>query len=341
MADLQYGYGPDEADGSFVQFTHHGAPQGAQVQAGPGRVSRTVQTAGALVSVALILGLGWWGWQLLVRDVSGVPVVRALDGPMRVSPVDPGGRLAAHQGLAVNRISAQGEAAPPADRVVLAPRSVDLLPEDVPGAALHPAAALIPAPEPKLSAGRSASTLAPEPAVLSIDPDHPGAPPDIALLEAAIADATALALSPIASAQASILPDVIPANVPGVARSLRPRPRPEGDPALLLAMASANAAIESGPAGAEVDSATLAPGTRLVQFGAYPSADEARAAWDGLFGRFGTLMDGKGRVIEEANAGGSTFFRLRAAGFTDLADARRFCAAIIPEGADCIPVVTR
>jgi hypothetical protein len=35
------------------------------------------------------------------------------------------------------------------------------------------------------------------------------------------------------------------------------------------------------------------------------------------------------------------FYRLRAHGFTDLSDARRFCAAFVAGGVDCIPVVTR
>jgi hypothetical protein len=91
----------------------------------------------------------------------------------------------------------------------------------------------------------------------------------------------------------------------------------------------------------EIDSASLPPGTRLVQFGAFNDAEEARAAWAALGARFGSLMEGKRRVIEQAEAGGRIFFRLRAEGFEDLADARRFCAPLVAEGADCSPVLTR
>ena len=38
-------------------------------------------------------------------------------------------------------------------------------------------------------------------------------------------------------------------------------------------------------------------------------------------------MVGKLRVIQTAESGGRTFYRLRAAGFADEADARRFCSA--------------
>jgi hypothetical protein len=67
----------------------------------------------------------------------------------------------------------------------------------------------------------------------------------------------------------------------------------------------------------------------------------AAAQWAVLQGRFGAAMDGKTRVIQAATSGGKTFYRLRAQGFGDLSDARRFCAALVAEGADCIPVVVR
>ena len=56
-------------------------------------------------SVALIVGLAVWGWKLWQRYVTGIPVVRALEGPMRIQPENPGGRPAEHQGLAVNAVA--------------------------------------------------------------------------------------------------------------------------------------------------------------------------------------------------------------------------------------------
>ena len=54
--------------------------------------------AGAAVSLALIAGLSVWGYKLVMRDVSGIPVVRAAEGEMRVRPADPGGQLARNTG---------------------------------------------------------------------------------------------------------------------------------------------------------------------------------------------------------------------------------------------------
>jgi hypothetical protein len=87
----------------------------------PNRLTTLTNVAGAVVSLALVVGIGVWGYKLLVRDVSGIPVVRAVAGDMRVRPNDPGGELAQHQGLSVNVIAAQGTAGRPADELHLAP----------------------------------------------------------------------------------------------------------------------------------------------------------------------------------------------------------------------------
>jgi hypothetical protein len=103
-------------------------------------VSKTMNGLGALISIALVIGVGVWGYRLAVRDVSGVPVVAALDGPMRIQPEDPGGELASYQGLTVNAVQAEGQAEPTADRLVLAPKPIELLAGD--GVVLAPSVVL-------------------------------------------------------------------------------------------------------------------------------------------------------------------------------------------------------
>ncbi|MDZ4093403.1 MAG: SPOR domain-containing protein, partial [Paracoccaceae bacterium] len=122
MADVEF----EDFEGGFDTPYGPGRPE---------RVARLINLAGALTSVALILGVGVWGYKIAVRDVTGIPVVRALDGPMRIAPETPGGDIAAHQGLSVNRVAAEGLAAPVPDRLVLAPRPVDLALEDIAGLA--------------------------------------------------------------------------------------------------------------------------------------------------------------------------------------------------------------
>jgi hypothetical protein len=107
------------------------------------------------------------------------------------------------------------------------------------------------------------------------------------------------------------------------------------------APAAAPASLTPATSPAEIDPATLQPGTRLVQLGAFETQDLAREEWLKLAARFGDLMAGKGRVIEAAQSGGRTFFRLRAHGFETETEARRFCAAFLSEQTACIPVTQR
>ncbi|MFQ3302921.1 MAG: hypothetical protein ACI9EH_001828, partial [Planktomarina sp.] len=98
---------------------------------------------GAVISLMVFLGIVGWGAKMIARDSSGVPVVRALNGAMRVSPVDPGGILASHQGLTVNEVASSQNKLPLEDRLQLAPRPINLQAEDQPTVILLAASALM------------------------------------------------------------------------------------------------------------------------------------------------------------------------------------------------------
>ena len=107
------------------------------------------------------------------------------------------------------------------------------------------------------------------------------------------------------------------------------------DPAAVAAAVAAAAGMR------DIDPAAIPAGTRLAQLGAFASHEIAVQEWDKLADRFDEYLEDKDRVIEKATSGGRTFYRLRAMGFADLSDARRFCSALVAERAECIPVVTR
>ena len=114
-----------------IEYTDNVAAQGVEpIASGGSFIGGMANVLGTLVSVGLLVGVGVWGYKLMVRDVSGVPVVRAIEGPMRVQPKDPGGQRADNQGLSVNTVAALGTAAAPADRLMLAPQPVTLADED-------------------------------------------------------------------------------------------------------------------------------------------------------------------------------------------------------------------
>lgn len=316
MADADF----DGLDGG----DRSGMPTGARAQ-------RLAQLSGAVASLALIVGAVIWGYQLAVRDIRGVPVIQAMDGPMRMMPTDPGGEIADHQGLSVNAVAAVGVVAPPPERLVLAPRPVELAPEDAAGLAglpmLDTAPATMPAP-----GGTGAADLA-----LAAAPPVESASPTAIAVDAALAEALQEILSEAEPfSEGEPLPDVIADSAAegALTRSPRPRVRPASRPAPPAA-AAPEVVIR------EVDPATIPPGTRLVQFGAFDTQDAARAEWARLSGPFGELMGDKGLVLQPAESGGRTFFRLRAHGFEDEDDARRFCSAFVSQGATCIPVPQR
>lgn len=368
-AQAQYGQERPQAQyGAQYAGTHY-APQ-PEAAAMAGRRASVTNLAGAVASLALIVGVGVWGYGVMARDVSGVPVVMAATGPMRIAPQEPGGTEADHQGLAVNAVAGLGAAEGPAGQLLLAPVPAGLAAEDVASNAMvavddtgsaMPVALTQDGAVPQLGSTESDSeadpilalvsqiaadnaplTALPEPAVAAIPTDGSDLLGDID------GDGDTAAYEDTSEEDT----EVASYTGPGLARSLRPQLRPGGvqvaavsagvsegtsvDAAVVAAIGSTSASTTR-----ELDAETLPVGTRLVQIGAFDSPETARVEWSRLEGRFGEFLDGKGRVIQQAQSGGRTFYRLRAEGFVDLADARRFCAAFVAEKVDCIPVVTK
>ncbi len=323
MADADYDFGGG--------YSHREEParQGAREILPAGKVQRTFNIAGAVTSLALVVGLGVWGYNLAVRDVRGVPVIQAMEGPMRIAPEDPGGEVADHQGLAVNAVAAVGTAAPPPEKLVLAPRPVDLAPEDTAGLG----SSTLPELE-EASAPVAALTVDADLALAAAPPTESADPTEVAV-EAALAEALGeIPLEEGATAPLALESVAEPAPKGAITISIRPKARP-GSRAEAVPLAQ-EATLLAAPN--EVDPATLTPGTRLVQFGTFDTAEEARAEWSRLQGRFGELMAAKAMVVQPAESGGRTFYRLRAHGFEGEDDARRFCSAFVTEDSVCIPV---
>lgn len=301
--------------------------QGLAPQSGSGPAQPWINATGALVSLSLIFGIGYWGYQLIMRDVTGIPVVRAMEGDMRVLPDDPGGDIARHVGLSVNELVAMGEAAAPEDRLVLALRMPGLSREDLEAL---PMAAVDDVGEETMQP----VALLPDAATIAVPAQTMGTTvEDVLAMVAEITEADAIA--DVAAM------DRVPATVPGVAVSLRPILRPASLRAApsAPAPAAAAAAVPASTSDVPVTTASFATGTDLVQLGAFSSPALAAEEWARLESRFGALMNGRDRVVQVSTQSSGTWYRLRASGFADRDDARRFCAALQAEGAECIAVV--
>lgn len=314
--------------------------------------ARSLGLLGGVASLALAIGVGYWGYNLITRDVTGIPVVRAAEGPLRVSPSAPGGRPADNQGLAVNAVAATGTAEAPADRLTLAPAELDLSADDKTFAQLSDIETLntpvdldlaVAEVEPIQPAARVAGGVQSNDIDALVAQLTAGVEPIAGLsADAAVTQVAAPAPAIVPPAPLTQIEPVVASAVfdaPGVRVSLRPNARPAGFTPASLSVAETSATVES--AGLDVDPASLAAGTRLAQLGAYESSDVAKTEWTRISARFSDYLTGKQRVIQRAESGGRTFYRLRAMGFEDLSDARRFCAALVAGSADCIPVTTR
>jgi hypothetical protein len=319
MADMNF----DQFEGGY-----------GESPAAPRRFGKLLHLAGAACSLALVASLGLWGYKLAVRDVTGIPVIRAMEGPMRIAPDAPGGNIVSNQGLSVNAVAASGIASAMPESLVLAPRPVEL--------ALDDAAGLISLTEDPATATTAPPELAPIDARLEVAPTSLPVPE--ADIDASQRDAVALALAEALAAGADPLAPLEPdpaagvevaslAPDGGVVSSLRPQRRPQAG--------TATTETATPTAALEIDAATVPIGTRLAQLGAFDDADLARAEWAKLQGQFGELLNGKAMIVQAAQSGGRTFYRLRAHGFEGEDDARRFCAALLAENASCIPVAQR
>ncbi|MDE2041703.1 MAG: SPOR domain-containing protein [Alphaproteobacteria bacterium] len=78
--------------------------------------------------------------------------------------------------------------------------------------------------------------------------------------------------------------------------------------------------------------ATAAPGTGLIQLGAYGSESSAKQGWDDLKGKYPFLASMTQSIVP-ATVGGATVYRLRASAGNAAADT---CAKLKAAGANCI-----
>ncbi|TYO91569.1 sporulation related protein [Oceanicella actignis] len=308
--------------------------------AAPRRAGPLWAGLGAAAALTLIGALALWSWRLVQRDPAQVPVIRAVEGPMKIRPEDPGGLTLDEADRAVTRI-VSGEAQDGAER--LAPPPEPLADEDLPPA-------LLPAPTRSPAGTEGPSAPADEDADAAADagagaldalvsralgeaddaPAMPSAP-------AAPAESAPAASTPAASAPAASSPAPNPAPAaaeatpePVDASALAPRVAPiaPGRPAAGRAAAAPEAPPPAPP--------VIKPGDVLVQLGAFASPEVAEGQWREHLRRNGALLGGLTHVVVPVQSGGRTLHRLRAGPLPDRARAEELCAALKGRGEACI-----
>lgn len=274
-----------------------------------GFIRMTLNWSIAGISIAVIGGFGYWAISLGARNPNEVPIIRAMEGPARVQPENPGGKQASHQGLAVNTVQAEGGVQAPSQQVALAPAPQQLNDEDIANAKLAPRI------KPLLKVAKVET-------------------------ETSAADLIAKAITQDqAQAKIAMKPSQ-PRIIVGTAYSPKASLRPATRPTQLTAQLAQVQQTSAGSPPSKI-SQTVPLGTRLIQLGAYDSTAQAIKQWDKLFAKHGDLLEGKKRLVQAAESGGRKFFRLRATGFASKDETRTLCSALLARGTPCIPVTAR
>ena len=279
---------------------------------------------GAALSLSLLTGAIGWSYQLIVRDISQIPIVRAQLGPLRVAPDDPGGLTAANQGLSVTQL-AVNERPLLSDEIFLAPAAEVLSEENV--------ALQISEENSSITNKENFDTLevSTENSLdLKILPEQNAT--GLASNNEAVLSTAAFSPKKLEIENAVSLALALTNELNSSFNSLRPKIRP----VVLNQIQTDN--IAQSVANELV--VTLPVGSAVVQLGAFESKSLAKIEWQRLEALLGSVLTSKNMVIQKAESGGKVFYRLRAFGFDDLSDARQFCSAVNDKVA-CIPVVTR
>lgn len=279
---------------------------------------------GAALSLFLLAGAIGWSYQLIVRDVNQIPIVRAQLGPLRVAPDNPGGLTAANQGLSVTQL-AVNEKPLLSNEIYLAPAAEILNEENL---ALkvkeeYESNKVDGAFEIKEVNAENSMNLETLPDQKEVDRKTN----DVGVLSKVAFSQKKIEIENAVSLALSIT------NDPDKSLSwLRPKIRPVGF--------YRNGNITEDQIVSNEPMPKLPIGSAVVQLGAFDSKSLAESEWQRFEKILGSILIPKKMVVQKAESGGKIFYRLRASGFSDISDARQFCTAISDKVA-CIPVVTR
>jgi len=279
---------------------------------------------GAALSLSLLAGAIGWSYQLIVRDINQIPIVRAQLGPLRVAPDDPGGLTAANQGLSVTQL-AVNEKPLLSNEIRLAPAAEILNAEHLSLQVTQDVKSNIDDGTFEIKEVNAENSINLKEVSTEIGADT-SSKDEVVLSKAAfsqkkieIENAVSLALAISDGSAASLT-------------SLRPKIRPMSF--------RRNNKTTVGQVATNEPISNLPMGSAVVQLGAFENKNLAKSEWQRFEKLLGSMLISKKMVVQKAESGGKIFYRLRASGFDDISDARQFCTAISDKIA-CIPVVTR
>ena len=279
---------------------------------------------GAALSLSLLAGAIGWSYQLIVRDINQIPIVRAQLGPLRVAPDNPGGLTAANQGLSVTQL-AVNEKPLLSNEIHLAPAAEILNEENLALQITEDVKSNTDDETFEIKEVNAENSL--NLTVLSNEIEAGSRSKEEAILSKVAFSQKKMEIENAVSLALSIADDQLASPT-----SLRPKIRPmsfNGNNKTTVDQVATNELMSKPPMG-----------SAMVQLGAFENKNLAKSEWQRFEKLLGSMLISKKMVVQKAESGGKIFYRLRASGFDDISDARQFCTAISDKVA-CIPVVTR
>ena len=285
---------------------------------------------GAIISLNLILWAGYWAYNLISRDINGIPIVAAQPGPLRVAPDVPGGIEAENIELAVTKIASQ-ELPPNPQAVELAPYTAKLSADDITINQALKQKKLIDSQIEKRTQGHLQAAhpvLSNEISLVPIKTSIESS--DYTIVDnqsELVAAALAIALKPDRDQLGNkVILEKIESNI------IKPMPRPGSLRTKLSSLNSENSIL---PTLGSVES-----GLAVVQFGSFENKKRALAEWGRLSENLSVILDGRPKFVERIQRNGNEIYRLRLGGFVNIDDASRFCSAVISQE-NCVPIITK
>ena len=279
---------------------------------------------GAALSFFLLVGAIGWSYQLIVRDINQIPIVRAQLGPLRVAPDDPGGLTAANQGLSVTQL-AVNEKPLLSNEIHLAPAAEILNAEHLALQVTEDVKSNTDDGTFEIKEVNAENSINLKEVSNEIEVDT-GSKKEVVLSKVAFSQKK-IEIENAVSLALSITDDPVDSLT-----LLRPKIRP-------MISRLNNKTTGDQLVNNELIS-KLPIGSAVVQLGAFENKNLAKSEWQRFEKLLGSILFSKKMIVQKAESGGKIFYRLRASGFDDISDARQFCSAISDRVA-CIPVVTR
>ena len=279
---------------------------------------------GAALSLSLLAGAIGWSYQLIVRDINQIPIVRAQLGPLRVAPDDPGGLTAANQGLSVTQL-AVNEKPLLSNEIHLAPAAEILNAEHLALQVTEHVKSNTDDETFEIKEVNAENGINLKEVFNEIEVDN-SSKNEVVLSKVAFSQKK-IEIENAVSLALSITDDPVDSLT-----LLRPKIRP-------MISRLNNKTTGDQLVNNELIS-KLPIGSAVVQLGAFENKNLAKSEWQRFEKLLGSILFSKKMIVQKAESGGKIFYRLRASGFDDISDARQFCSAISDRVA-CIPVVTR